>query len=112
MQDVPAFVVKKGLTFDDYLDARKPAVLDAEHCVRLNWEAYFFGDLWEKERFLADPTVYCGLLTDPISRRRFRPTKDSPRFQHERVTYYFESESNRALFERDPEQFRLPGWKM
>jgi YHS domain-containing protein len=112
VQDVPAFVVKKGLVFQDYLDERKPAIIDAAHCVRLNWEAYFFGDPWEKERFLSDPVVYCGLLTDPISRRRFRPRPDSPRFRHGEVTYYFENEANRALFEEDPETFRLPGWKM
>jgi len=112
VQDVPAFVVKKGLAFQDYLDGRRPAVLDAAHCVRLNWEAFFFGDLWERERFLSDPVTYCGLLTDPISRRRFRPRADSPRFPHDKVTYYFESEANRALFEEDPERFRLPGWTM
>ena len=112
MQDVPAFVVKKGLAFQDYLDARKPAVLDAEHCVRLNWEAFFFADLWERERFLSDPLTYCGLLTDPISRRRFRTTPESPRSRHENVAYYFESEANRLLFESDPEALRLPGWKM
>jgi YHS domain-containing protein len=112
VQDVPAWVARKGLAFEDYLDARKSAVIDAEHCVRLNWEAYFFADLWERERFLSDPVLYCGLLTDPISRRRFRPTRESPRSLHAGVTWYFESEENRVLFESDPETFRLPGWKM
>jgi YHS domain-containing protein len=112
VQDVPAFVRRKGLVFQDYLDARKPAVLDAEHCVRLNYEAFFFADAWERERFLSDPVNYCGLLTDPISRRRFRPTLASPRFVYQEVTYYFESEANRLLFEEAPEAHRLPGWKM
>jgi YHS domain-containing protein len=112
LQDVPAFVARSGLVFQDYLDARKPAILDAAHCARLNFEAYFFGDPWEKERFLSDPLVYCGLLTDPISRRRFRPRPDSPRTRHGEVTYYFESQANREIFEEDPEAFRLPGWKM
>lgn len=112
MQDVPAFLLERGIALADYLDARKPAVIDAEHCVRLNWEAFFFGDLWERERFLADPVTFCGLLTDPISRRRFRPTADSPQSEHEHVTYYFETEANRTLFESDPPAFRLPGWKM
>ncbi len=112
MQDVPDLVRRKGLVFQDYLDARRPAVLDAEHCVRLNWEAFFFADRWERERFLSDPVTYCGLLTDPVSRRRFRPTPDSPRFAHAGVTYFFESVANRARFEEDPETLRLPGWKM
>lgn len=112
MQDVPEFVRRKGLAFQDYLDQRRPAVIDAAHCVRLNYEAFFFADAWERERFLSDPVAYCGLLTDPVSRSRFRPAEDSPRLEHAGVTYYFESAGNRARFEDDPETFSLPGWKM
>lgn len=112
VQDVPASVQRKGLAFQDYLDERRPAVIDAAHCVRLNYEAFFFADEWERERFLSDPVLYCGLLTDPISRRRFRPSLTSPRAEHEGVTYYFESEEHRLAFTEDPETFRLPGWKM
>jgi YHS domain-containing protein len=112
VQDVPTFVRSAGLAFHDYLDARRPAQLDAEHCVRLNYEAFFFADGWERERFRSDPLLYCGLLTDPISRRRFRPTAASPHAAHEGVSYFFESDEHRALFEEDPEQFRLPGWRM
>lgn len=112
MQDVPTFVRATGLSFVDYLDERRPAVIDAEHCVRLNWEAFFFADAWERERFRSDPLLYCGLLTDPISRQRFRPRASSPRATHEGVTYFFESEDNRSAFEVAPERHRLPGWKM
>ena len=112
MQDVPEFVRRKGLAFQDYLDARRPAVIDAQHCVRLNYEAFFFADLWERERFLSDPLSYCGLLTDPVTRRRFRPSRDAERSIHAGVTYYFQSEENRIRFEEDPEAYRLPGWKM
>ena len=112
MQDVPEFVRRKELSFADYLDLREPAIIDAEHCVRLNYEAYFFGNLWTRERFVSDPIQYCGLLTDPVSRQRFRPAEDSPHSRHEKVTYYFESLDNQQLFEQDPESFRLPGWSM
>lgn len=112
MQDVPEFVRRTGLAFQDYLDARRPAVIDAQHCVRLNYEAYFFADAWERERFLSDPVAYCGLLTDPVSRVRFRPVPDSPRSVHAGVTYYFQDAANRVYFESDPEVLRLPGWKM
>lgn len=112
MQDVPDFVRRKGIEFQDYLDERRPAVIDADHCVRLNYEAFFFADAWERERFLSDPLTYCGLLTDPVSRERFHPDADSPRFQHEGVTYYFQCAANREAFEMDPETLRLPGWKM
>ena len=112
MQDVPEFVRRKGLEFRDYLDQREPALIDAEHCVRLNYEAYFFGDPWSRERFVSDPVLYCGLLTDPVSRERFRPHEDSPRARHEAVTYYFQNEEQQVAFKESPETYVLPGWKM
>lgn len=112
MQDVPGFVRQNGFAFRDYLDARFEAVLDAEHCVRLNYEAFLFGDPWSRERFLADPTDFCGLLTDPVSKRRFRPAREAESLRHEGVAFYFESEATRALFEAEPERYRLPGWTM
>lgn len=112
MQDVPEFVRLKELEFQDFLDHRVPAKIDDEYCVRLNYEAFFFGNLWTRERFVSDPVVYCGLLTDPVSRKRFRPTEDSPRSRHEQVTYFFENEELRQRFLEDPEAYRLPGWRM
>lgn len=112
MQDVPTFLRQKDLAFRDYLDSRLEALIDAEHCIRLNYEAYLFGDLWTRDRFLSDPTLYCGLLTDPVSRERFRPREDSPRSRHEGIVYYFQSEAQRELFDEDPETYRLPGWTM
>jgi YHS domain-containing protein len=112
VQDVPEFVRKNGLSFRDYLDERHEAVLDAEHCVRLNYEAFFFGDPWSRERFLADPTDFCGLLTDPVSKQRFRPARGAESVRHEGVAYFFESEVTRARFEEAPERYRLPGWVM
>lgn len=112
MQDVPGFARQNGLDFRDYLDERFEAVLDAEHCVRINYEAFLFGDAWSRERFLADPTDFCGLLTDPVTKRRFRPARGAESLRHEDVAYYFESEASRALFEAEPTRYRLPGWKM
>jgi YHS domain-containing protein len=112
VQDVPAAVVRRGLSFQDYLDVGRPAVLDAEHCVRLNYEAFFFADATTRERFLAEPRAYCGLLTDPVSKRRFRPCASSEQAEHAGVTYWFEEPANRARFEADPEMFRLPRWVM
>ena len=112
VQDVPTLAKRAGIELMDFLDSRHPAQLDEEHSVFLNFEAYFFGDLWNRERFLSDPLRYCGLLTDPVSKRRFRPNEDSPRARHEQRTYYFEDESHKLRFEEDPQAYRLPGWKM
>lgn len=112
MQDVPEFVRQKGLVLRDFLDQREEAIIDKEFCVRLNYEAYFFGNLWSRERFLSDPILYCGLLTDPVTRRRFRPRADSPRRRFEEVTYYFESEISSTQFDEGPEAYQLPSWTM
>ncbi|MFT5287656.1 MAG: YHS domain-containing protein [Planctomycetota bacterium] len=112
MQDFPVFVNRKSLTFRDHLDQREEAIIDADHCVRLNYEAFFFSNLYTRERFVEDTLLYCGYLTDPVSKQRFRPDKDSPRFSHEKVAYYFENEVQRDQFKASPETFRLPGWKM
>ena len=112
VQDVPLNLRNAGIALQDYLDVRREAVIDADHCARLNYEAFFFADRWERERFVSDPVTYCGLLTDPISRRRFRPRADSPRASHRGVTYFFESAENRARFEEAPDLFRLPTWTM
>ena len=112
MQDVPGFVRQNGFSFRDYLDERFEAVLDAEHCVRLNYEAFLFGDPWSRERFLADPTHYCGLLTDPVSKRRVRPGSGAPGLTREGVTWFFESDATRSLFEAEPKRYSLPGWTM
>ena len=112
VQDFPTFAERKELTFRDHLDSREPAIIDADHCVRLNYEGFFFGNLYTRERFVSDPLLYCGFLTDPVSKQRFRPDEDSPRASHEEVTYYFEGEDEKTLFEADPDAFKLPGWKM
>jgi YHS domain-containing protein len=112
VQDVPGFCRRLGLELGGYLDPTRPALLDAEHCVRLNYEADFFASAENRARFLEDPTRYCGLLTDPVSKRRFLPELRAPRAEHEGVTYLFASESARAAFVRRPERFRLPGWSM
>ncbi len=112
MQDVCSLIRRQGLRFQCYLDPRREAVLDAEHSVRLNWETYLFCDQWERERFLADPVLYCGLLTDPVSRSRFRPQANAPRVVDEGVAYYFATPAHAAHFQADPKRYRTPMWKM
>lgn len=114
MQDVPEAVQRKGLTYNCYMNPTRPAILDDTHAFRLNYETYFFADTAAKELFRGDILRFCGLLTDPVSKRRFRPTVDSPRSTDEetRIDYYFESEASQHMFEVDPDSYRLPGYKM
>jgi YHS domain-containing protein len=94
-----------------YFDAARPAVYDAALRTRVNYEFYVFADAEEKHRFDADPLRWCGTVTDPIDRQRFRPTKDSPRATHAGVPYFFRYEQNEKQFVAAPDSFAvMQGW--
>lgn len=112
MQDVDAYLLRKGIELLDYFDETRPARIDDEHQVRLNYEAFFFADQENKELFDSDPTRYCGLLTDPVAKRRFRPHASSPSAEHEGVRYYFISNRTAERFRASPDDWKLPGWTM
>jgi YHS domain-containing protein len=112
VQDVPEFARRMGLELEGYLDASQPAVIDDDHMVRLNYEAFFFSSPEQREVFLGDPVARCGLLTDPVSKRRFLPDRSSPRAEHDGVLYVFETRENLRMFRRRPDDYRLPGWTM
>jgi len=112
VQDVIAAVQRKGLSFQGYLDDTRPARLDAEHVAFVNYETYLFADVANRERFCADVLAHCGLLTDPVSKRRFRPRPDAPRAEHAGRSWYFESVAQRDMFLRAPESYELPGFSM
>ena len=114
MQDVPAALVRRGLAIEGYFDPSRPAVLDAEHAVRVNYETYLFADLAARDAFRRDIVRFCGLVTDPVTKRRFRPKVTSPRSVDDQtgVAYLFESEGARDMFTQRPEAFRLPGYRM
>lgn len=112
MQDVPAALNRKQLSFSGYMDPTRPAIIDEAHSARVNYETFLFADTANEQLFSGDVVRFCGLLTDPISKQRFRPTVESPYTEHEGVLYYFESESGRDMFERAPEDHRLPGFEM
>lgn len=88
------------------------AVLDNEHLTRVNWEVFFFSTREAKARFDADSVAYCGLVTDPVSKMRFRPTPDSPREMWKGQVYFFTNEDDLADFEADPEALAWPSYPM
>jgi YHS domain-containing protein len=112
VQDVPAALRRKGLTYACYMDPTRPAIIDDTHAVRVNYETYLFADTASRELFAGDIVRFAGLLTDPVSKRRFRPSQESPLIEFEQVMYYFESDSSYQMFVRDPESYRLPGFVM
>ena len=94
-----------------YFDAARPAVYDPALRTRVNYEFYCFADADEKRRFDADPLRWCGTVTDPISRQRFRPTQASPRTTHAGVPYFFSSDETARQFAAAPDSFAvMQGW--
>ena len=112
MQDTPGYLRRKELTFACYMDPTQSAVIDDKHVVRVNYETYLFATSAARQTFRDDITRYCGLITDPVTKRRFRPQDDSPSLVHEKVLYLFEGIAEHDMFLASPDDYRLPGYVM
>lgn len=110
MQDPQIQLQELGITVQDAIDAKRSAVLDPAHRSFVNFETFFFADEADKRRFDADPTASCGILTDPVSKTRFRPAGDSPRGSYAGRLYVFLDEAGKATFEKDPDAYARPNY--
>ena len=110
MQDPQIQLQELGIAVPDAIDPRKAAVLDVEHRSFVNYETFFFADDADKRRFDADPTASCGVLTDPVTKQRFRPGSDAPRGEFGGRAYFFFTAANKAAFEKAPETYALPNY--
>ena len=110
MQDPQIQLQELGLTFPDLLDPKRPAILDAAHRSLVNYETFFFADEADKRRFDADPAGSCGILTDPVTKERFKPGSDSPRSYYDGRTYIFFTAENKAAFDKDPGPIARPNY--
>jgi len=73
----------------------------------VNFEFYYFADEAGKKRFEEDPLRWCGSVTDPVSRSRFRPTEASARLDYEQIPFYFDSEDTQQQFAARPDSFSV-----
>jgi YHS domain-containing protein len=110
VQDPQIQLQELGLTIPDALDPRKAAVLDAAHRSFVNYETFFFADEADKRRFDADPTASCGVLTDPVTKQRFRPGSDSPHGEYQGRAYYFLTAESKAAFDKTPDAIARPNY--
>jgi YHS domain-containing protein len=110
VQDPQIQLAELGIEVPDLVDPDRPAVLDAEHRSFVNYETFFFADEADKHRFDADPTASCGVLTDPVTKQRFRPGNDSPRRVHGGRAYFFLTAANRDTFAANPDAYALPNY--
>ena len=81
------------------------AVLDSSLRTKINQDIFFFSSRSAMKLFENDPLRYCGKLTDPVSRVRFQPTKQSPHVRFRGRMYYFADSFTLARFQAKPELF-------
>jgi len=110
VQDPEVQLRELGLAIPDVVDPKRPAVLDAAHRSFVDYETFFFADEADKRRFDAEPTASCGILTDPVTKQRFRPAFDSPHGEFDGRMYVFFDAANKATFEKSPAAFARPNY--
>ena len=110
MQDPQIQLAEMGIEVPDLVDPRRKAVLDPAHRSFVNYETFFFAEESDKRTFDADPTALCGILTDPLTKRRFRPASNAPRTQFDGRTYLFLSDEDKSTFLKSPESFARPNY--
>lgn len=112
MKDPEQYLNELGITLPGAVDSTRAAVLDAAHRIRINYETYFVSDLEARNQFLQDPLRYCGPVTDPVSKERFRPNRSSPHFEYDGTPYYFLDPAHLARFAAAPDSFTAPSFFM
>jgi YHS domain-containing protein len=110
VQDPQIQLQELGISIPDAIDPRKLAVLDTAHRSFVNFETFFFADEADKRRFDADPTTACGILTDPVTKKRFRPGSDPPRGEFAGRMYIFFDAASKDAFDKAPEKFARPNY--
>jgi len=116
---VPVFVKDPEVYLNDLeievacaVNPRVKAQIEKESCSIVNYEIYFFSEAREKKAFDKDPLAYCGILTDPVSKQRFKPSKKAKGQWFADRAWYFVSDSTQALFAAMPDSFVTPDYSM
>jgi len=91
----------------DPVEPTRLGSLKPELQFRVNGETYRFSCEKNLRRFVLTPRVWCGKLRDPVSGRKFMPTRNSPEAYWFTGPYFFESESTRARFVDDPHRYEV-----
>ena len=78
----------------------------------LGFETFFFADSANISIFLDDIPRYSGGITDPVSKERFLPNKNSPKSEFMGGTFIFASELTLGAFDKMPSMYYLPNYKM
>ena len=74
---------------------------------RVNGEVYRFSSGRTMRRFMQAPELWCGIVRDPVTGRRFLPSAGSPQAYWVGGPYFFASESTKTRFVGDPKQYEV-----
>lgn len=107
MQGPEPYLQRMKAAFRDPVDAKRPARIAAGLRYHVNWEIFYFADRTTLDAFRKDIAGHCGLLTDPVTGVRFRPSARSPRVIHAGRTYFFTGDSTRVEFQRAPFDYSI-----
>ena len=112
MQDPARYIIELGVELTCCVDPSRSAIVDSNYMVMLGFESFFFADSANMSRFLDDIHRYSGGITDPVSKERFLPNKNSPKSEFMGNTYLFVSDLTHVTFEKMPSMYYLPNYKM
>ena len=91
----------------DPVQPRLLGSLRAELQFRVNGETYRFASEKNLRRFMLRPLNWCGLVRDPVTGHKFRPSRRSPEAYWIGGPYFFESETTKAQFVDDPHRYAV-----
>ena len=107
VQDPERYLLDQQIRIPDAARSAQPARLDSTLRARVNHELYYFADRAGRDRFWRDPLRYCGIVTDPVSRKRFRPSWRSPRTDYHGQPYFFTDRLTYRTFKAVPDSFAI-----
>jgi YHS domain-containing protein len=105
--DPEPWLAKQKIRVQDPIDRAKPAVLSKATRLFVGHDLYYFAGASTRARFEKSPLQYCGTLTDPVTRERFKPTAASPHLLRDGRDYWFASPESKARFAARPDSFAV-----
>ena len=112
MQDPARYINELGVELTCGVDPSRSAIVDSSYMQMLGFETFFFADSANMSRFLDNIPQYSGGITDPVSKERFLPSKNSPESEFMGSIYLFASDMTHGTFEKMPSMYYLPNYKM
>lgn len=107
MKGPEVFLKAQGIGVNCVVRKGQPAVVDSMMRVYVGHDVFYFSGAWEREQFRKDPLRYCRRLTDPVTLKRFAPSRKSPRLEWKGRPYYFATAATRTTFAATPDSFAI-----